>query len=55
VSADTVVEHFNVFKQSLTGLGSGLILLVVDQFFLQRRKERFQSALINFESATALF
>ena len=39
MSADAVVEDLDVFEEALAGLGSGLVVLVVDEFFLQGGEE----------------
>ena len=44
VFADGVVERFDVFEQTQPNFGTGLVLLVVNQLFLQGGEERFYRA-----------
>ena len=46
VSTDAVIKDFDVFKQALAGFVSGLIPLVMNEFFLQGGKEAFHRRVV---------
>ena len=44
--SDTVVKDFDVFEQAVPGIHSGFVLVMVDEFFLQRGEERFYRGVV---------
>ena len=42
----TIVKHLNVFEYILLSLGSGLIVLMMDQFCFQGMEEAFRDTII---------